>query len=130
MVKKYFKTAWRNLIRGKSFSIINISGLSVGMAGAILILLWLKVLGASIPGIIALLSKDFLKLVALAIVIASPVAWWAMNKWLQDFAYRISISWKVFFIAGIAAIMIAFITLSFQAIKATMANPVKSLRTE
>jgi len=130
MVKNYFKTAWRNLIRGKSFSIINISGLSVGMAGAILILLWLKVLGASIPGIIALLSKDFLKLVALAIVIASPVAWWAMNKWLQDFAYRISISWKVFFIAGIAAIMIAFITLSFQAIKAAMANPVKSLRTE
>ena len=130
MVKNYFKTAWRNLIRGKSFSIINISGLSVGMAGAILILLWLKVLGASIPGIIALLSKDFLKLVALAIVIASPVAWWAMNKWLQDFAYRISISWKVFFIAGIAAIMIAFITLSFQTIKAAMANPVKSLRTE
>ena len=89
-----------------------------------------KVLGASIPGIIALLSKDFLKLVAIAIVIASPVAWWMMNKWLQDFAYRINISWKVFFIAGIAAILIALVTLSFQAIKAAMTNPVKSLRNE
>jgi putative ABC transport system permease protein len=89
-----------------------------------------KVLGASIPGIIVMLSKDFLKLVTIAIVIASPVAWWVMNKWLQDFAYRISINWKVFFVAGMAAMMIALITLSFQAIKAAMANPVKSLRTE
>jgi putative ABC transport system permease protein len=89
-----------------------------------------KVLGATIPGIMVMLSKDFLKLVAIAIVIASPVAWWVMNKWLQDFAYRINISWKVFLIAGVAAILIALVTLSFQAIKAAIANPVKSLRTE
>ncbi len=89
-----------------------------------------KVLGASIPGIIAMLSKEFLKLVGIAIMIASPVAWWVMNKWLQDFAYRINISWKIFFVAAIAAVLIALITLSLQAIKAAMANPVKSLRTE
>lgn len=89
-----------------------------------------KVLGASVSGIVALLSKDFLKLVLIAIVIASPIAWWAMNKWLQDFAYRVSISWWVFVIAGIAAILIALFTISFQAIKAAITNPVKNLRTE
>ena len=89
-----------------------------------------KVLGASVGGIVAMLSKDFAKLVLIASVIAFPVAWWAMNKWLQSFAYRINISWWVFVIAGIAAIVIALITVSFQAIKAAIANPVKSLRTE
>jgi putative ABC transport system permease protein len=89
-----------------------------------------KVLGASVSGIVLLLSKDFLKLVLIAIIIASPVAWWLMNKWLEDFAYRVNITWTVFLVAGAAAIMIALITLSFQAIRAAMANPVKSLRTE
>ncbi|HSN09162.1 MAG TPA: ABC transporter permease [Hanamia sp.] len=89
-----------------------------------------KVLGASVTGIVELLSKDFLKLVLVAIVIATPVAWFAMNKWLQDFAYRIHISWWFFAIAGVVAIFIALITISFQAIKAAVANPVKSLRTE
>jgi hypothetical protein len=89
-----------------------------------------KVLGATVSGIVTLLSKDFLKLVIIAIVIASPIAWWAMNKWLQDFAYRINLSWWIFAVAGIAAIVIAFLTVSFQAIKAALANPVKSLRTE
>ncbi|MDP4132000.1 MAG: hypothetical protein Q8939_17720, partial [Bacteroidota bacterium] len=78
----------------------------------------------------ALLSKDFLKLVIIANVIAWPLAWWAMNKWLQDFAYRIEISWWVFAIAGIAAVLIAILTVSFQAIKAALANPVNSLRAE
>jgi len=89
-----------------------------------------KVLGASVVGIVQLLSKDFLKLVLLAIVIASPLAWWAMQKWLQGFAYRVDIHWWVFVSAGVTAILIALITLSFQAIKAAVANPVKSLRNE
>lgn len=89
-----------------------------------------KVLGASVGGIVAMLSKDFAKLVLIASLIAFPVAWWAMNKWLQSFAYRVSISWWIFIVAGVAAILIALITVSFQAIKAALANPVKSLRTE
>ena len=89
-----------------------------------------KVLGASVTGIVALLSKDFLKLVAISIVIASPLAWWVMNKWLQDFAYRTNISWTVFVITTLVALLIALITISFQAIRAAVVNPVKSLRTE
>ncbi|HXL55220.1 MAG TPA: FtsX-like permease family protein, partial [Chitinophagaceae bacterium] len=89
-----------------------------------------KVLGASTQGVVLLLSKDFIKLVVISLLIASPVAWYFMNKWLQDFAYRINISWWVFAIAAIMALSIAFVTVSFQAIKAAIANPVKSLRTE
>ncbi len=89
-----------------------------------------KVLGASVSGIVQLISKDFLKLVIIAIIISTPVAWWAMNKWLQGFAYRVNITWWVFALAGILALLIAFITVSFQAIKAAIANPVKSLRSE
>lgn len=89
-----------------------------------------KVLGASVRGITALLSADFIKLVLLAILIASPIAWWFMHKWLQDFAYRVPISWWMFALAGFGAISIALITVSFQSIKAALANPVKSLRSE
>jgi len=89
-----------------------------------------KVLGASISGIVGLLSKDFLKLVLLSVLIASPLSWYFMNNWLKDFAYRIEISWWVFIAAGIIAVLIALITVSMQAIKAALANPVKSLRTE
>ena len=89
-----------------------------------------KVLGASVSGIVTLISKDFLKLVIIAIVIATPVGWFAMNKWLQGFAYKVNISWWVFVFAGILATVIALLTISFQAIKAAIANPVKSLRTE
>ena len=89
-----------------------------------------KVLGASVPGIATLLSKDFLKLVILSVAIASPIAWYTMNKWLMDFAYRIDIGWQIFVAAGILALLIAVITVSSQAIKAAIANPVKSLRTE
>lgn len=88
-----------------------------------------KVLGASIPGIIRLLARDFIKLVLVAILIAVPIAWYAMNRWLQDFAYKISIGWTVFIFAGSIAILVALITISFQSIKAAIANPVKSLRT-
>ncbi len=89
-----------------------------------------KVLGASVSGIVTLLSKDFVKLVCLAIVIASPVAWWAMNQWLEDFAYRIDIEWWMFAIAGASAVAVALITVSWQAIRAAVANPVDSLRDE
>ncbi len=89
-----------------------------------------KVLGASVPDLIALISKEFIVLVSIAIVIATPIAWWAMNAWLNDFAYRIHISGWVFVIAGVAAIIIALITVSFQAIKAAVANPITSLRSE
>lgn len=89
-----------------------------------------KVLGASVAGIVALLSKDFVKLVCLAIVIASPIAWWAMTKWLEDFAYRINIQWWMFVMAGLAAVVIALLTVSWQAIRAAVANPVESLRDE
>ena len=89
-----------------------------------------KVLGASVINIVILLSKDFIKLVIDAFVIASPLAWWIMHNWLQDFAYRINISWWIFLGAGVLAIVIALATISFQAIKAAIANPVKSLRTE
>jgi putative ABC transport system permease protein len=89
-----------------------------------------KILGASVASITTLLSKDFVKLIVVAIIIASPVAWWAMNKWLQGYDYRIKISGWTFLIAGLLAVIIAVITVSYQSIKAAIANPVKSLRTE
>jgi len=89
-----------------------------------------KVLGATVSGITAMLSKDFVKLVLISILIASPIAWWAMNKWLQDFVYRIHISWWMFLVAALMVTIIAIATISFQAIRAAIANPAKSLRTE
>jgi putative ABC transport system permease protein len=89
-----------------------------------------KVLGANVSTIVGLLSKDFLKLVGFAALLAFPVAWWAMNDWLKDFAYRVDIQWWVFLVAGVLAALIAFVTISYQAIKAAISNPVTSLRTE
>jgi putative ABC transport system permease protein len=89
-----------------------------------------KTLGATVEGIVVLLSKDFIKLVVLALVIATPVAWYFMNKWLQDFAYRIDMPWWIFVVAGVIAILIAVITISSQAVRAAMTNPARSLRTE
>ena len=89
-----------------------------------------KVLGANVSTIVSLLSKDFLKLVGIAAIFAFPIAWYAMNQWLQDFAYRITIQWWIFLLAGVVAAAVALFTISFQAIKAALANPVKSLRTE
>jgi putative ABC transport system permease protein len=89
-----------------------------------------KVLGASVSSIVLMLSKDFLKLVLLAAIIAFPLGWYAMNEWLQDFAYRINLSWWIFGLAGLGALLIAFITVSFKTIKAALANPVNNLRTE
>jgi ABC-type antimicrobial peptide transport system permease subunit len=89
-----------------------------------------KVLGASVSNIVSLLTKDFVLLVAVAIVVASPLAYYGVHKWLQDFAYRINIGWTPFAIATAAALLIAILTVSFQAIKAAIANPVKNLRAE
>jgi putative ABC transport system permease protein len=89
-----------------------------------------KVLGASAPGIMRMLSQDFLKLILIAAVITFPIAWLAMHKWLMDFAYRVNIGWWVFVVAAMAAMLIALIAISFHSIKAAIANPVKSLRTE
>jgi ABC-type antimicrobial peptide transport system permease subunit len=89
-----------------------------------------KVLGATAGNIVYLFSKEFIILIAIAFTIATPIAWYFMHQWLEDYAYRINIGWWVFLIAGVAAILIAMITISFQAIKAAVANPVKSLRSE
>jgi len=89
-----------------------------------------KVLGASVSNLASLLSKDFLKLVLIANGIAFPIAWWATSKWLQEYAYHIDVKWWVFAVAGASAVIIALLTVSYQAIKAAMTNPVRSLRTE
>jgi len=89
-----------------------------------------KVLGASVMDITTLMSKDFLRLIIISFVIASPVAWFAMGKWLENYTYRITVEWWVFVAAGLLSLLITLITISFQAIKAAIANPVESLRTE
>jgi ABC-type antimicrobial peptide transport system permease subunit len=89
-----------------------------------------KVLGASVADITGLLSKDFIRLVIISILIAIPLAWWSMYKWLQDYHYRTPISWWIFIAAGLLAILIAMLTVSYQSIKAALANPIKSLRSE
>jgi len=126
---------------GKAFSIFSVFAIFIACLGLLGLSLFAttqrtkeigvrKVLGASVSNIVMLLSKDFIRLIIIAFVIASPVAWWIMHNWLQDFAYRINISWWIFFAAGLLAVIIALATISFQAIKAAIANPVKSLRTE
>jgi len=89
-----------------------------------------KVLGASVTGIIVLLTKDFTKWVLSVNILAWPIAYYAMNKWLQNFAYRINISWRTFVLAGALALVIALLTVSYQAIRAATANPVEALRYE
>jgi putative ABC transport system permease protein len=89
-----------------------------------------KVLGASVSGIVNMLSVDFIKLILVSAMIAFPIAWWAMHKWLMNFAYRIDISWWIFLVAAAIALFIALTTISYQAIRAALMNPVKSLRTE
>jgi ABC-type antimicrobial peptide transport system permease subunit len=89
-----------------------------------------KVLGATAANIVYLFSKEFIILILIAFAIATPLAWYFMHQWLQDYVYRINISWSLFAISGLAAIIIALLTISFQAIKAAIANPIKSLKTE
>lgn len=87
-----------------------------------------KVLGATVSGIVQMLMSDFVKLVLIAFFIAAPLAWWGMQQWLQDFVYRIKIEWWMFLLSGMAAVLVAILTVSFHAVKAALANPVKSLR--
>jgi len=89
-----------------------------------------KVLGASVASITTLLSKDFILLVGISFIIASPIAWFAMNHWLESYTYRIHIEWWVFALAGLVSVIISLVTVSYQSIKAALANPAKSLRTE
>jgi putative ABC transport system permease protein len=89
-----------------------------------------KVLGASVSGIVEMLSVDFIKLVLVSAVIAFPIAWWAMTRWLMNFAFRIDLSWWIFLVAAAIAVFIALTTISYQAIRAALMNPVRSLRTE
>ena len=89
-----------------------------------------KVLGATVAGIVQLLSKEFLKLVAIAILIGSPIAWFGVREWLNDFAYKVDIEWWMFVVSGLLALFIAFATVSSQAIKAALMNPAKSLKSE
>ncbi len=89
-----------------------------------------KVLGASVAGITRLLAREFLILILIAFVIATPIAWFSMSRWLQNYSYRITITWWIFLATGMLALLVTFITVGFQAIKAAIANPVKSLRTE
>ena len=87
-------------------------------------------MGASVVSVVRLLSGDFIKLVLIAVCIAVPLAWYGMDQWLQNFSYRVNISWQVFALTTILTLLIAFITISFQAVKSAIANPVKNLRTE
>ncbi|WP_090606725.1 ABC transporter permease [Parapedobacter koreensis] len=120
------------------FSMLSIVIACIGLLGLVIFATQLrtkeigirKVLGATEGSIVRLLSKDFMKLIGLAILIASPIAWWAMNNWLEDFAYRITMEWWMFAAAGFTALAIAMATVGFQAVKAAMANPVESLRDE
>ena len=89
-----------------------------------------RVLGASVTNLVSLLSSEFLKLVLIALVIAVPIAWYAMKSWLQNFAYRADLSWWLFAIAGLLAVLIALLTVSFQSIKAALSNPMDALRNE
>lgn len=89
-----------------------------------------KVLGSSVTGIVKLLSMDFVKLILISFLIAFPLSWYFMDNWLQNFAYRVSIDWKIFLIAGVVTVIIALLTVSFQAISAALSNPVKNLRSE
>ena len=89
-----------------------------------------KVLGASVAGITGMLAKDFLKVVAVSFLIAAPLAWWTMRQWLADFTYRVDVQWWIFLAAGTVAIAVAFLTVGFQSVRAALANPVQSLRSD
>ncbi len=127
---------WKKIVSFSAFIAILISALGLFALTALSVQQRVKeigirkVLGATVANIALLFSKDFLKLVLLSLILASPVAWWVMNGWLQDFAYRTAIGWTVFAASGAIALLVALCTISFQAVKAASANPVKSLRTE
>ena len=135
---RYYEQENKDYALFKIFSIVSIFICCIGLWGLIAFVVVRKtkeigirkVLGATVQNIVALISKDFVLLVIIALLIASPIAWYFMHSWLQDFEYRINISWWIFLAAGFSALLIALLTVSFQAIKAAISNPVKNLRTE
>ncbi len=135
---RQYQSDQRFTLLASFFALLAIAVASLGLWGLVLLMTAQrtkeigvrKVLGASVASIVALLSKDFLKLVLIAIIIASPIAWYAMNQWLADFAYKIDIEWWYFAMAGGLAVGIALLTVSFQSVKAALMNPVESLRSE
>lgn len=137
-LEKAYKQETKDFKLFKAFSGISIFICCIGLWGLIAFVVVRKtkeigirkVLGASISNIVGLLSKDFLKLVVIALIVASPIAWYFMHQWLENFAYRIDISWWMFGLAGLFAVVIALLTISFQAVRAALSNPVKNLRTE
>jgi putative ABC transport system permease protein len=129
MLANHFKIAVRYLLKNRTFSLINIFGLTLGFL-CLKEIGVRKVSGASVESIVGMVSKEFLVLVIIASVIAIPAAFYVMKNWLQDFAYRISMSAGIFASAGLLALFIAFVTIRFRSIKAAIANPVDSLRNE
>lgn len=132
MFKNYLKIAWRSLLRNKGLAFINIFGLAIGMAFALFISLWIQyeTSFASIANLWILLSREFVLLMTLSGLIASPLAFWLMHDWLQKYDYRITINGWIFIVAGLVAVIIALFTVSTQAVKAALTNPVKALRKE
>ena len=143
MIRNYFKLALRSLKHDRGYALINIVALAVFIACLRLFGLSSftiqrrakeigvrKVLGASVPGIILLLSRDFVQLVALAFVLAGPIAYLVMDRWLESFAYRTTVGVGIFLLTGGLALMIALSTVSYQSVRAAMRNPVEALRYE
>jgi putative ABC transport system permease protein len=136
MIRYEEDTQWKKIIAFAAFIAVLIAALGLFALSTLSVQQRIKeigirkVLGASVTNVATIVSKDFLKLVCIAFVIASPLAWWVMNKWLQDFAYRINITWGIFVLAAVAASAIALVTVGFQSIKAALMNPVKSLKSE
>jgi putative ABC transport system permease protein len=142
MFRNYVKVAWRGLKKNRMVAVINVFGLSIGLVCCMLTVLFIdseqrsreigirKVLGATVPALVGLLAKDFMRLVVFALIIAGPVAWLAMNKWLQGFTERIPIPWTVFALTTGLVLVIAFSTICFCTIRAALANPVRSLKSE
>jgi putative ABC transport system permease protein len=143
MLLKHWKQTWRSLARNKIFSIINVTGLAIFISCLGLFGLAAfsaerrikevgirKVLGASVVHIARLLSTQFVLLISVSLVLAFPLAWWAMNRWLENFVYHVEIQWWVFLASGLVTIGIALLTISFHALRAAYSNPVDSLRAE
>jgi putative ABC transport system permease protein len=136
MIRYEQDTQWKKIIAFAAFIAVLIAALGLFALSTLSVQQRIKeigirkVLGASVTNVATIVSKDFLKLVGIAFVIASPLAWWVMSKWLQDFAYRINITWGIFALAAVAACSIALVTVGFQSIKAALMNPVKSLKSE
>jgi putative ABC transport system permease protein len=144
MFRNYFKLALRNILKEKTYFIINLFGLTIGLAVCLGVfgltalaikrrmkeICIRKIMGISLSGILQLLSRDYLVMVLLATLVSWPITYFIINAWLQNFAYRISITIWPFLLAGISALGIAWLTVSWQAIRAATANPVESLRYE